>query len=392
MIICGPGGVGKTSLAFQIARWAMVTNTDTDATSREESRTADKFSPMIPVLIEGEVEYDAAQGRTGFLEFIGSKLRSITREADPIDAELVMALLTRRQILLIIDGFSEMSEESRRRVLLYENELPINSVIVTARNEEFRNKPRRLIKAPPLRKAAVAEFVESYLKYDGREKLFDEAEFHKLCEKLATVVGGRNITPLIAKMYAEHCVRSKTNKVGPDVADIPGLFSDYLTDTIERFSPGSNVDLEGVSAFARSLAWACVKREFRASAIKRSEVKTLNSDGDPKGTDKINVYLDFLSKRAGVLTTHGGEGGVSFQFDPAAEYFAARHLIDEDGKGKGELLKVLEEVGGKLKQRLRVGDFAVALIDSLQVLLPGDAGLREICERLEEDAANLRSE
>src|SRR5215813_3584301 len=95
-------GVGKTSLACQIANWAM----------REDAMARPcKTHRLLPVLIEPEVESQAAKG-DAFLNIIHPQLELLIGRTAPISEELLHRLLRRQRVLVIIDGFSEMSDGS----------------------------------------------------------------------------------------------------------------------------------------------------------------------------------------------------------------------------------------------------------------------------------------
>lgn len=379
LLIYGQGGVGKTSLAFQIARWALGLSADVP------------IPAMIPVLIEGTVDYASGTGGNGFLNFVSGKLRMITGETGSLDTGLVADLLEKRKILLIVDGYSEMPEESRKRVLLFDNQLPINALIVTTRDDEFRTEPRRIVKAPPLEKAAVADFIENYLKFDSKDKLFNNQEFQLICAKIAHVVGTRSITPLIAKLYANHCVRAKNEGRDVSVVSIPGLFEDYLHDALQRYSREDGIEYEAVIPFIKELAWACTKEQYRASTIRRSAIAALPAAIRLGDTAAVNRHLEFLSRQASILASHESEGGISFQLDPAAEYFAALWLVDRHRAGSQDLRDALVSVERKLSEEDRIGDFAIAMIDCIRVHLSDEHDLLRKSKELETAALARRA-
>jgi hypothetical protein len=55
----------------------------------------------------------------------------------------------------------------------------------------------------------LSSFTEAYLGQRGKRALFDDAEFFDDCRKFSAMVGDRNITVLLAKLYAEHMIASK---------------------------------------------------------------------------------------------------------------------------------------------------------------------------------------
>jgi hypothetical protein len=92
----GPGGVGKSALGFEIARWA--------SDSRRDYRLA-QF-PMLPVLLESlERSTDKAQT----VDAAAAAQLRIVMNAVKISDPLLQALLSRKRVLVVVDGVSEMA-------------------------------------------------------------------------------------------------------------------------------------------------------------------------------------------------------------------------------------------------------------------------------------------
>jgi hypothetical protein len=94
-----PGGVGKSALAFQIARWA--------SDSRSEHRLA-RF-PILPVLLRSLLS--DANKNVNVDEAAADSLRLIMGTSK-ISGVLLQALLRRKRVLVVIDGVSEMPKEA----------------------------------------------------------------------------------------------------------------------------------------------------------------------------------------------------------------------------------------------------------------------------------------
>ena len=123
VLISGEGGVGKTSLALRIAGWAL------------EGRLTDR--PAVPVLVEADL-----QGEESLLSRVRRTLETLTEHSGPEGQTpaptlpLVRALLERRRLLVILDHFSELGDESRRRLLPTADDFPSAWAIVTSRRQE----------------------------------------------------------------------------------------------------------------------------------------------------------------------------------------------------------------------------------------------------------------
>jgi len=103
VLICGEGGAGKTSLACEICKWAM----------NDETRLAQH--PMIAVLLEEE-NLEAHEDDDVLIEAARGELWFLLDSAAPPSVELVGKLLKSKRVLIVVDGFSEMSEENRRKL------------------------------------------------------------------------------------------------------------------------------------------------------------------------------------------------------------------------------------------------------------------------------------
>ncbi|MFZ9740149.1 MAG: hypothetical protein ACO3EZ_19375, partial [Prochlorotrichaceae cyanobacterium] len=95
--IDGEGGSGKTSLAFEIAHWALAGN----------------LTPyrILPVLIEDEPRDDEE-----LLTVIRLRLEALVGEKASLDETLLRNLLREKRILVILDHISEMSEGTQEKI------------------------------------------------------------------------------------------------------------------------------------------------------------------------------------------------------------------------------------------------------------------------------------
>ena len=126
ILIQGEGGSGKTSLACQIAQWAIA-----DASSIRPCNHL-----MLPVMIEQDLNLEVAKDTVVLNEVIRGQLKNLTGQDDAPDQELVLQLLKRKRLLLIVDGFSEMSGATRNKIRPLDPEFAANNLIVTSRLEE----------------------------------------------------------------------------------------------------------------------------------------------------------------------------------------------------------------------------------------------------------------
>ncbi|NER33718.1 MAG: NACHT domain-containing protein [Oscillatoria sp. SIO1A7] len=118
ILIWGEEGSGKTSLACQLEKWAMSEN--------PEERLCEH--KMLPILLEQE-DFQVTEV---FIEAIRRSLRNLINSQD-ISEKLLEQLLRRQRLLVIVDGFSEMSEDTRKQI---HADFPVNALVVTSRSKE----------------------------------------------------------------------------------------------------------------------------------------------------------------------------------------------------------------------------------------------------------------
>ncbi|NEO52262.1 MAG: NACHT domain-containing protein [Okeania sp. SIO3B5] len=205
LLIWGEGGSGKTTIACQIAKWAMK--------KQHQSKALAKHL-MLPVLIEKEID-NTGDGIKPIMEAIMAEIQElIDNEQMIVDELLVKQLLRQRRILLIVDRYSEMSQATQEKFNPDPKEFPANALIVTSRIEEdFRGIDIK-IKTLRFDGGKLAYFIEQYLKECSKWHLFeaDQEEFLQECAQLARIVGEqKTITVLLAKLYAEKMINSQEN-------------------------------------------------------------------------------------------------------------------------------------------------------------------------------------
>lgn len=316
LLIWGEGGAGKTSLACQIARWAM---------SEDETERLCKHQ-MLPVLIEQDLNIEATDKspQSLLLDTINGQLQDLIDIEEKIPNKLLERLLRRRRILVIVDHLSEMNEDTRRAICPAQPDFPINSLIVTSRFEEKLGGVTKT-KIQPMRVAGnrLSSFMEAYLTQQGKRGLFDDAEYFDACRQLSLMVGQRNITVLLARLFAEQMIAAKEGTGKQDLPDnIPELMLSYLNE-LNQNVVSDTLDNCTVQKDAKIIAWECLRLKYRPTPAKRQDA--LNA----LGGDEPEIHLNHLKERLGLIQIIGpAQDQVRFAVDPIAEYLAGLHLVD----------------------------------------------------------------
>jgi HEAT repeat protein len=317
LLIWGEGGAGKTSLACQLAKWAM----SDDATERLCKH------PMLPVLIEQELNFGVASGKKPFVEAIRGQLQAAIDATDPIPDELLDRLLRQQRILVIADRLSEMSEATRKEICPGHPDFSANALIVTSRLEERLDEiDKTTIK--PLRVAGnrLSSFMEAYLTQRGKRDLFTDSEFFDACRRLSLMVGQRNITVLLAKLYAEQTIAAKEGTAADLPDNIPDLMLGYLNE-LNRGAAENEPDNRTVQRDAKAIAWECLKQTYKPASAKRDDVLAVLAALN--GNNNAEVNLKHLEKRLRLIQTVGSaQDKIRFALDPLAEYLAGLYLVE----------------------------------------------------------------
>ena len=329
LLIWGEGGIGKTSIACQIADRAM----EADKTKRLCKHL------MIPILIE-ELESEFIAAKHPFLEAISGQLKSISNHPTPIDRELLQHLLQQRRILVITDHFSEMAETTQKEINPNSPDFPVNALVVTSRlDSTMPNVPKTTIHPLRIEGSELSAFMEKYLDKLGKLHLFNGSQFHYVCGDLAKLleeirIQGRSTTVLFAKLYADVLIAKmegiKDEKLPQN---IPDLMLAYLKE-LNRDVAEHKLTNRTVYEDAQLLAWECLKLTYRPASTKiKDAINALSVLNSQNAEQRLN----YLEEKLHLLQTNlPSQENVRFVLDPVAEYLAGLHLVEtyDDNENK----------------------------------------------------------
>jgi HEAT repeat protein len=315
ILIWGEGGAGKTSLACQLGKWAM---------SEDEAMLLCEH-PMLPVIIEPDSILGFDSSHT-LLDVTRGQLRHLTEEAEAPAEELVAKLLQRRRILVIIDGLSEFSTAARNLVRPDDPTWLANALVVTSRLEDKLPGPDWTV-IQPLRIEGnrLSSFMDLYLVKQHKRELFEDFEFFSGCAKLSSIVVGRDITLLLAKLYAEQMIAQKEGSAALDLPrSVPELMLEYLNQLNSKVGGPGKLDDRTVHSVAKAVAWECLSQTGRPIPA------PLESLLAPRGRQGVSAEdLKYLEERLLIVQVVGpGRDKVRFTLDPLAEYLAALDLVE----------------------------------------------------------------
>jgi hypothetical protein len=316
---------------------------------------------MLPVLIEQDSL--SGQNTTGgniFTSTIRGQIRYLIDATEPPPEALVTALLKKKRILVIIDGFSELTDEARNHISPNDPNFPIHALILTSRLGE---KPTGIEWATiePLRIQGnrLSSFMDAYLSQCGKRHLFDDPEFFNLCRNLSLMVSSQDIAVLFAKLYADHIAASKENLNHCRVAEtIPDLVLEYLN-AINPNLKTVRLDERTVHHVAKRVAWECLRETFRPMSVSYDRVM-FGLDRDVS----MQSQIEYLERRLRLVQFVGaGRDKIKFTLDPLAEYLAALHLVESNGKNEQRWTEFLAHVDEYPDASLTLRGFLLAVHD-----------------------------
>ncbi|MBW4442729.1 MAG: HEAT repeat domain-containing protein [Plectolyngbya sp. WJT66-NPBG17] len=319
LLIWGEGGIGKTSLACHLAKWAMSDN-KIERLSRHR---------MLPVLIEQELDFKLPDEKSPFREAIRGQLQALIDAAEPINDEFLEKLLRQRRILVIVDRLSELSEETRQQIRPGHPDFPANALIVTSRVEETLDEvPKTTVKPLRIEGNRLSSFLEAYLNQRNKRELFTDPEYFDACSQLSRMVGQRNITVLLAKLYAEQMIAKKEGSEGILPDNIPDLMLSYLNE-LNRDTAEDEPDNLIVHEDAKIIAWECLKHYYRPAPAKREAILSALQAQTEADEETVKARLKHLEKRLRIVQAIGpAQDQICFALDPLAECLAALRLVE----------------------------------------------------------------
>jgi hypothetical protein len=357
----GPGGVGKSALAFEIARWA--------SDSRADYRLAP--FPILPILLES-LERSADKAET--VDAAASAQLRYIMNAAKISDRLLQALLTRKRVLAVCDGFSEMLQDETHEMIrpekgtVYTHALVVTSRIATNLHESLVIRPQGLTLA------FLDRVLDGLIAANVGPNRFTDGEREELRQYVRSLIEGardgskENPVPTIfLKLMIERADQLLKEK--KRLYELPRTLSQLVTEYTEQLLR-TEPDIHLAMQRARTAAQVCTGKE--RSPVARSESRYASKGVSKEILDKFVI--------TGLMVRLGEKGDPFYKFalDPIAEQLDANRLvidIREDRADQAELddllvrweelpedfVRALRRAAAKYRQKICTSFSAISL-------------------------------
>jgi HEAT repeat protein len=319
LLIQGEEGVGKTSLACQLAASALHPD--------PQIRLCPHL--MLPVLLEEDLAISPGQDTsTVLIDAVRDVLVDLMSGSRDLSVDLLGHLLRQRRILLIVDHLSGMGQATRDVIKPQRVGFPAKALIVTSRFVEQLGVNMQHVVPQRLASTHLAGFVDAYLMLKQARHKLNDASYFDLCRRLANLAHEGDITVLLARMFIDQAVSSESADVLSKATprDIPELMRGYLH-WLNNAANGAPMVLDAtLEDVAQQIAWECVKDTLRPSRAHISAIQTLLADRFGPLQRLIDLGL--------VVCSGPAKAWIRFTLDPLAEYLAGLHLVQQYGESE----------------------------------------------------------
>lgn len=324
--IDGPGGIGKSSLAFQIARWAT-------ATTRRKRLLTERALPIFTNKLDSPVD-----------DVCHRKLELITNRT--LTSSFVNRLLSTRRVVVVADGVSEMAEFDPKYIdpesgakftkfLIMTSRKPINLSVVT------RIVPMglKLDFLDPLLDGFILMYVGAF--YFGKQR---EVIRTKVVAIIEEITQGKEdaMVPLLVLRLAVDKAKRLFEEEKQLAEHFPDSFSLLIDDYIEYlFRKGAEqselfIDLRKAAMITVGFSGAGSINEISEDDLQSDTAFRPAWVAEHLLLTKIKKSSLDIFITSGLMTESGTKDDrlLKFSYDPVAEYITAKNIaIQRRDKG-----------------------------------------------------------
>jgi HEAT repeat protein len=350
--IIGEGGLGKTTLACQLASWAV--------SEREQSRLCPERR-AIPILIEPGRVWQSGKNPS-FRKLIRNELNAIIGKLNAPSEKVFDRLLQSRRVVVILDGASEMAAAAAAagKTFTIDSNFPACALIVTSRTTDpFAAGVYTDVLPSRIDGDHLSPFMNAYLR--EAHLMLEDANVFEACKRLSVMVQKRGgVTPLLAELYAKAVVKAWRNQASLRglPSSIPELIMQYVDDL--NASGPAQVDTLKLHRVAKRAAWESVRIMLRPGpASKQALIEEGTAD---QSTAQI---LNSIEKQMQIIEPLP-DFRFQFALDPLAEYLAALYIVEQNGSDTQQWKEFLANADAIQGAPLETLDFLTALADCIR--------------------------
>jgi photosystem II stability/assembly factor-like uncharacterized protein len=308
LLITGPGGAGKTTLACGIGLRA--TGADGHPPSLADHA-------MLPLLIESDLLPEAAKP-DGLSSYLAGLLRSALNQTEEISPSLVEALLRTGRILLIVDGLSERAPATQQAFNPTRQGFPATRLIITSR-ERSHPGANNVIETQTIPPGDLYNFIERYLRArveaDGGT-MPDEQHLLDAAAELKRLLHDTPTTPLLASMWATEIAAGSG-----EVRSVAALKESYVRRLLSPAAGGDESLIDRLYIDAAAIAERELGERFQPGYVTRAAALQVLRALD---SGQLERRFDLLLNSRLLETPSPHSDVVRIAPDPVAEHMVAR--------------------------------------------------------------------
>jgi hypothetical protein len=365
MLISGPGGAGKTTLACRIGRRSL------GAIGQPSLGT----HTMLPLLVEADVPEEAAQPN-GLRPFLAGLLRPALAENRPISPTLTKALLRSGRVLVIVDGLSERSIATRQTFDPQKQGFEINRLIVTSRERELPGMSVA-VETETIPSGALFDFIERYLremKENGEGEIPSKDRIHYAAGDLERLLGDTPCTPLLAAMWAKE-IGALPQPEALRPRGVASLIESYIRRILLPAANSNETLVDRLTKDATKIAERELGGRYLPGYVTRATALDVMRALDPSDPDRRFGLLE----RSRLLESPSQHSdAVHIAPDPVAEHLVARFRTEELGSDA----KAWRSFLAQLRKQGWPAGFTAALVACVDDTIYGAQVPLPICQLL----------
>jgi hypothetical protein len=315
VLVSGPGGAGKTTLACSIGNRVLGTADQLPIGSYR----------MLPLLVDADVPEDAAKPG-GFYPYVAGLLRSALNENRRITVALAASLLRSGRVLIIVDGLSERSSTNGRAFDPQRQDFEVHRLVITSRDRVIPAGVTTVIQTETIPTGALFDFVDRYLEEMQKQGVGSwpsEDRVLYACADLKRLLGETPCTPLLASMWAKEI---GAPMAGGKPRGVASLSDSYIRRLLLPASNGNETFVNQLTADATKIAERELGEQYRPGHVTRAAALEVLRSLDPA---ELERRFNVLEKSQILETPSQDSNIVRISPDPIAEHLVARLRTEE---------------------------------------------------------------